>query len=113
MVIRRGWGEERILMLALRCVAYPYEGRWVGLCLDLDIAVEAESDARVFEVMKAAVNDYVASAMQEAEPVRKRLLQRRAPWYVRWPWAWRIFLATAKADRKRDDAIEFPVQCLA
>ena len=99
--------------LSLRCVAYPHDKRWVGLCLDLDIAVEAESPKRVVEVMGQAVADYVGDAMSQPEPIRSRLLSRRAPWHVRALWAWRIFLATARPSLKQDDAIEFPVLCPA
>jgi hypothetical protein len=97
----------------LRCIAYHYEGRWVAFCLDLDIAVEAGSFDQAQVVLAEALRSYVQDAMAESEPVRSRLLNRRAPLHVRLLWGWRIFWATVRTGRDHDGTIEFPVACPA
>jgi hypothetical protein len=100
---------------ALACIARGHGDQWEAFCLDFDLAVQARSfdDARTRLV--DAVVDYVETAMKEPEPVRSRLLRRRAPLRVRLAWAARLFLATVArpGSRPKDPPIGFPVACPA
>jgi hypothetical protein len=109
--MREGLG----MRVPIFCVAHGSRRGWEALCLDFDIAVQGDSFEEVRHNLEDAVRTYVEDAMQEDEPHRSRLLNRRAPLGIRLLWAARLFFATALArrDRDRTSTIEFPVSCPA
>jgi len=77
------------------------DGVWEGLCVDFDLAVEAGSLSEALEKIKVVIADYVETAKSEPEPVRTRLLTRRAPLTVRLRWGWRMFWSAISSNSKR------------
>jgi hypothetical protein len=67
----------------LLCYAHNDGGRWQAICVDLDIAIEADSLPEAQATLRDAIRSYVDAAEQEAPEDRVRLLNRRAPWHVR------------------------------
>ncbi|MFN7175052.1 MAG: hypothetical protein ACK4MT_10195 [Thermaurantiacus tibetensis] len=67
----------------LLCYAYPVGERWEAICVDLDIAIEAESLPEAQATLRDAIRSYIEAAMEEEPETRKKLLSRRAPWSVR------------------------------
>lgn len=68
---------------SLLCVVEGRGDEWEAICLDLDIAVAGRSFEGVMHDLEKAVALYMASANQEAPADRARLLNRRAPLWLR------------------------------
>lgn len=93
-------------------VIYGHGGRWEGLCLDLDIAVEGRSLSEVKSLLSEAVSTYIADALKEDEPTRSALLNRKVPLRVRLYWAAMLALATLRGTNRDDDmTVRYPVPC--
>ena len=87
---------------------------WEASCLDLDIAVQGRSLDEVRAKLDTAVTTYVADALNEQEPDRSALLNRRAPLGVRLKWLW-PFIVHTLFDRSHDgdSSVGFQVECRA
>ena len=68
---------------SLQCFARGRGERWEAICTDFDIAVEGRSLDDAKDRLEAAIRTYVADASAEAPETAARLLNRRAPWWVR------------------------------
>ncbi|AVT75939.1 hypothetical protein RPPS3_18760 [Rhodopseudomonas palustris] len=101
----------------LECIAHGSGNDWQAICLDLDIAVQANSLHDVTRILQEAVQSYVDDAMAQDEATRDAMLSRSAPLRVRAAWAVRLFMATLfgrRLDRNgRDTTLGFPVECPA
>lgn len=67
----------------LMCFARGRGDDWEAICIDLDIAVQGVSFDEVKDTLNEAVLTYVEDAIKEGPEVAKKLLNRRAPLYVR------------------------------
>lgn len=67
----------------LLCYARGTDGEWEAICVDLDIAVDGRSLEDVKSRLRDAVRLYVDSALAEGDPETGRLLNRKAPLWVR------------------------------
>lgn len=67
----------------LRCYGYKTKkGNWFGLCLNFNLAVEADSPELIEEKMRAAIESYIDTVLDTDD--RKsvsQLFTRRAPIY--------------------------------
>ncbi len=63
----------------LHCYASGGDGDWEGICLDLDIAVQAESFGDVLCSLHDAVSLYLETVTTLPEEQRGHLLHRPAP----------------------------------
>lgn len=103
----------------LICFARGRHGDWEGVCLNFDIAVQGESFEDVRHALEEAVALYVASAMQEDEETRERLLNRAAPLSEHLRWTARIlaYAIASTFSRRRGDGggatAQFPIACPA
>lgn len=96
------------------CVAHPLQADdWEAFCLDFDIAVHAKTFDEAKDRLQRAVASYIEDATKEAEPHRSRLLNRRAPLWVRLMWGWRFFVEAVRDRRDHNVAVGFPVTCPA
>jgi len=99
------------------CIAHGSGHDWQAICLDLDIAVQADSLHDVTRILEQAVRSYLEDAMMQEEPTRAAMLNRSAPFLVRAAWAMRLFMATLfrrGPDRDaRETTVGFPVECPA
>jgi hypothetical protein len=97
-------------------IARGHGDRWEAFSLDFDLAVEGTSFADVQASLAQAIQMYLQAALAEPEPIRSRLLNRRAPFRVRLAFAWRLFRATLSGHAGRreraSDTFEF-VACPA
>jgi hypothetical protein len=75
-------------------VAHGHGDEWEAYCLDFDLAVQGTSFEEVQASLEVAIRMYLEAALSEPEPVRSRLLNRRAPFFVRLSWARRLFWST-------------------
>ena len=68
----------------LHCYAEGGRGEWEAICLDLDIAVQGASFEAVYRSLRTAISLYLETA--EALPASDRadLLDRPAPFSIRW-----------------------------
>jgi hypothetical protein len=71
--------QERVLS----CYAVQREDGWEAICLDFDVAVQAESFAEVSRKLGEALHSYVEYVNTLPEEDRKRFLMRQVPRYVR------------------------------
>jgi hypothetical protein len=78
----------------LICVAHGRAGEWEAFCLDYDLAVQGRSFEEVKEFLNRAIDMYFEAARSEPEPIRSRLLGRKAPFFVWLGWALRVFWST-------------------
>jgi predicted RNase H-like HicB family nuclease len=100
--------------VVLTCVAHGRGENWEAYCLDLDLAVHGSSPGEVRARLEEAIEGYIAAATDEAEPARSRLLNRRAPLYVRLRWALRILLDAIFGKKPdHESVVGFQVPCRA
>lgn len=69
--------------LRLLCYVRGQGSLWEGICVDLDIAVQAESQKEAFLLLETSVLEYLRSLADETPEVRQKLLNRKAPFRVR------------------------------
>lgn len=67
----------------LLCFAEGHGTSYEAICVDLDIAVEAQSLKEAIGLLNDAIESYIDDAMKEDEATARKLLSRRAPWHVR------------------------------
>ncbi len=66
--------------LILRCYVKQEEGAWVAVCLDLNLAAQADSQKEVREKLEAMISTYVNEALTTDAQYADQLLTRRSPW---------------------------------
>ena len=95
-------------------IAHGRVGEWEAFCVDFDLAVQGRSFEEVSRLLTEAVSAYVATAMEQPEPVRSQLLRRRVPLRVRLVWGFKIALWTIfHKKRTEESTFGFPVPCPA
>jgi predicted RNase H-like HicB family nuclease len=95
-------------------IAHGRNGRWEAFSLEFDLAVQGRSFEEVSDLLRDAVKAYVATAMEQPEPERSKLLQRRVPLHVRVVWAFKIALWTTFGKKSTEEStFGFPVSCPA
>ena len=74
-------GALKPAQLVLRCYGYrTKEGTWVGVCLDLNLATEADSLDGLRRKMNETIDSYLETVLDtEDKESIPRLLYRRAP----------------------------------
>ena len=65
----------------LRCYASGNAEGWQAICIDLDIAVEADSREEVVQALGDAVVDYLEYVSTLPVEEQSHLLNRRSPWW--------------------------------
>ena len=100
---------------SLVCIATGHGDQWEAFCLDFDLAVQGRSFDEVRRYLNDAISMYLERVQAEPEPDRSRLLARKAPFFVRLMWAWRLFRETMSGRTRRNEnaTVEFPVACPA
>ena len=98
---------------AVVCVASGRGTDWEAFCLDFDLAVQGRSFEEVRSSLGRAIDMYLDSVLKEPEPLRSRLLARKAPFLVRLSWAWRVFWSTLSIHATRRDSYPATVEFIA
>lgn len=65
--------------LVLRCLAFERRGYWVAMCIDLDLAVQADTAAQARKKLREQMVSYVEDALSVDADHAAYLLNRRAP----------------------------------
>ena len=65
--------------LVLRCLAFERKGYWVAMCIDLDLAVQADTAAQARKKLRDQMVSYVEDALSVDSDHAAYLLNRRAP----------------------------------
>jgi hypothetical protein len=65
--------------LILRCFALRRNGYWVAMCVDLDLAVQADSAHEVKRLLREQIVSYVSDVYGDDQQFAVQLLSRRAP----------------------------------
>ncbi len=65
--------------LLVRCMAIQKKGYWVAMCIDLDLAVQADTAASARKMLKDQIAHYLAEAVTVDSEHADVLLTRRAP----------------------------------
>ncbi len=81
---------------------------WQALCLDLDIAAQGETCQEAQALMKDMIASYLEEVFTYPPEDRKRLLNRKAPFFVRLKWAYKIFVYSLFANRGAGDKMVIP-----
>lgn len=77
--------------LVLRCLALQREGYWVAMCIDLDLAVQADTAAQAQKKLREQMRSYVEEALSVDAEHAASLLNRRAPFkYVAMYYAMKL-----------------------
>ena len=69
--------------MSFRCYAYRTDGRWHGICTDLDIAVDGRSYQEIEASLETCTEMYLDGIAELQEDDRRQFLTRRAPWHIR------------------------------
>jgi predicted RNase H-like HicB family nuclease len=75
----------------LHCYAEGRDGGWEAICLELDIAVQGDSFAEVYQALDEAIAAYLETVHDLPEGERRHLLRRKAPMSVRISFLLRAF----------------------
>lgn len=66
--------------LILRCYGYRSHGVWSAICLDFNLAVEAETEIQLKEKMRDAIESYVEAVLDtDDKDSIADLMMRKAP----------------------------------
>lgn len=65
--------------LVLRCMALRKNGYWVAMCLDLDLAVQADTAEQAKSLLREQMRSYVTEAFTVDAEHTVQLLTRKAP----------------------------------
>jgi len=65
--------------LVVRCLALKRGSYWVAMCVDLDLAVQADTMAQARKLLKGQISSYVADATGVDSDHALALLGRKAP----------------------------------
>ena len=65
--------------LILRCMTLQRHGYWMAMCIDLDLAVQADSAAQAKKLLQEQMRSYVFDALTVDREHAGILLRRKAP----------------------------------
>ena len=65
------------------CYVVGDGSEWAGICVDLDLAVEAKSRREAEDRLFEMVGSYIEDALKEDPKTCARLLRRSSPWWMR------------------------------
>ncbi len=82
----------------LRCYAVSRGREWEALCLDLDIAVEADTFGEAKRGLEGAIDSYLATVTELPAKERKRMLKRKAPLKAWLAYYWAILQSWRRRD---------------
>ena len=99
--------------MVLRCYAEGRPGRWEAVCLDLDLAVQGDDFRDVIESLQKAIHDYLELVHELPEEERRRLLNRKAPWPMRWKFLWHSLRSVWDGRNGSKGRAEFTLPCAA
>lgn len=68
--------------LVLRCFALKRGGYWVAMCIDLDLAAQADTFAQAKKLLTEQMRSYVADALTVDSANAQTLLRRKAPLHL-------------------------------
>ncbi len=92
-------GLDRIrAAMNLRCYAVSRGREWEALCLDLDIAVEADTFSEAKRGLEGAIDSYLATVTELPAKERKRMLKRKAPLKAWLAYYWAILQSWRRRD---------------
>ena len=100
----------------LKCYVESSQDGWEGICVDLDIAVQADSFDDVIRELEDAINVYFETVMGLPAEDRRRLLNRRVPLLRRARYTVPSYIAglfKPRTARARHDIIVPPDTCPA
>lgn len=98
---------------SLQCYAHGRDGAWEAICVDLDLAVAGDTFEEVQNSLEIAIAEYLELVSQEAPEQQKKLLNRRAPWFVRLSLAGKMLAFMIFGGRSREAQASFPMPCPA
>lgn len=76
--------------LTVRCMAWPEQGQWVAVCIDLTLAAQASTLDEARRKLHGQIESYVLEAITVDAEHAEALLARSAPWRDRLRYAfWR------------------------
>ncbi|WP_083908645.1 hypothetical protein [Thioalkalivibrio thiocyanodenitrificans] len=79
--------------LVVRCFAESRHGVWQAFCIDLNLAVQGESQREVIDKLGDMIVDYLIDALEgEDEKFAEQLLDRPAPLSLRLRYHWYAFI---------------------
>jgi hypothetical protein len=65
--------------LSLRCFSKKDEDQWVSICIDLDLAAQAETQKESRKKLESMIRTYVREAYTCHSKYKEQLLNRKAP----------------------------------
>lgn len=101
------------MTLRLLCYLRGHDDQWQGICVDLDIAVQAETQKAAFLLLETSIVEYLHSLRDEAPEVRHRLLNRKAPFRVRAALALDLLWHTIRRRKDTEFRAGFEMPCPA
>lgn len=95
------------------CFAHGGRDGWEAICIDLDIAIQADSFEEARAVLVEAIHEYYQAALQEAPAIRGSLLDRRSPFWTTFGLTMKLIAFNIFRGSKREAQASFPVICPA
>lgn len=97
----------------LKCYAHGHSGEWEAICVDLDIAVQGASLPQVRHLLESAISTYLEAVADESPEDQHRLLNRRAPLFVRLRYELMMLRQRLRSNGDNDKTAGFSIPCHA
>ena len=66
--------------MLIKCYAERHDGLWVAVCINFNLAAQAETFEEAKDRLFAQIEDHIEEALSAPEPIRHQLLyERKAP----------------------------------
>lgn len=88
--------------LILKCYLEQEEGSWVAVCLDFNLAAQAETQHGAKEKLESMIRSYVREALTTDREYADQLLSRKAPFQM---WARYYWIRIVSALRKNQRSV--------
>ena len=68
---------------SFRCFSKKDEDQWVSICIDLNLAAQADTQKESRRKLESMIRTYVYEAYTCHSKYKEQLLNRKAPWSIR------------------------------
>ena len=81
----------------LRCYIKQEQDQWIAVCIDLNLATQADSSNEAKQKLEAMIKSYVTEAFTIDKNYAEQLLSRKAPFSLILEYYFAVFIQKIKA----------------
>ena len=81
----------------LRCFIKQENSQWIAVCIDLNLAAQADTSNEAKQTLEAMIKSYVTEALTIDKNYAEQLLSRKAPFSLILEYYFAVFIQKIKA----------------